>query len=144
VEFFANVEDVDYCLRARAAGFRAVAVPETVVFHKLTQPVENPGRVADYLHYFMTRNYLLLWRKLPLPALVRKAALWFLHKRLTQIARMPEFPAAIDAVLASLWDGVRGIGGPCRPAHKAPWLLRATLGRHPAFWLALLNSGNSF
>jgi hypothetical protein len=144
VEFFANVEDVDYCLRARAAGFRAVAVLETVVFHKLTQPVENPGRVADYLHYFMTRNYLLLWRKLPLPALVRKAALWFLHKRLTQIARMPEFPAAIDAVLASLWDGVRGIGGPCRPAHKAPWLLRATLGRHPAFWLALLNSGNSF
>ena len=139
--FFAYVEDVDYSLRALAAGFRNVFVPEAVVLHKFKQPTDNPGGVPAYLHYFITRNYLLLWRKLPRPMLMRRAALWFLHQRLTQIAKMRDVPAAIDAVLAGLWDGVRGIGGPYRPGRKAPWLLRATLGRYPAFFLAVLDGG---
>ena len=139
--FFAYVEDVDYCLRAQSAGFRAVAVPEAVVYHKFKQPVENPGGVPAYLHYFMTRNYLLLWRKMPPPVWLRKATIWFLHQRLTQIRRMRDVEA-IDAVLAGLWDGFRGIGGPYRPVRKAPWFLRVTFGRHPGFWLALLNTPN--
>ena len=137
--FFAYVEDVDYCLRAHAAGFRAVAVPDAVVLHKFKQPVDNPAGVPAYLHYFITRNYLLLWRKLPGPVFARKAMLWFLHQRLTQIARMRDLPAATDAILAGLWDGLRGVGGPYRPGHKAPWLLRSLVGRHPDFWLAVLN-----
>ena len=72
-DFFAYVEDVDYCLRAHAAGFHMVAVPQAVVFHKFKQPVEHPGSVPAYLHYFITRNYLLLWRKLPGPVWLRKA-----------------------------------------------------------------------
>lgn len=142
--FFAYVEDVDYCLRAHAAGFRAVAVPGAVVGHKFKQPIENPDGVPAYLHYFITRNYLLLWRKLPAPVWLRKATLWFLHQRLSQIARMPAVPAAIDAVLAGLWDGMRGVGGPFDPDRKAPWLLRMTLGRHPAFFLALIDGKNPF
>ncbi|HBK09482.1 MAG TPA: glycosyltransferase family 2 protein [Acetobacteraceae bacterium] len=142
--FFAYVEDVDYCLRAHAAGFRIVAVPEAVVGHKFKQPIGDPGGVPPYLHYFITRNYLLLWRKLPPPVLLRRATLWFLHQRLTQIARMRGVPSAIDAVLAGLWDGVRGVGGPYQSNRKAPWLLRITLGRHPAFWLALINGKNPF
>jgi GT2 family glycosyltransferase len=140
--FFAYVEDVDYCLRAHAAGFRAVAVPDAVVFHKFKQPVTDPASVPAYLHYFMTRNYLLLWRKLPRPMFLRKAMMWFLHQRLTQITRMRQVPAGIDAVLAGLWDGIRGIGGPYRPDHRAPWLLRALVGRHPDFWLGLLDGRN--
>jgi GT2 family glycosyltransferase len=143
-DFFAYVEDVDYCLRAHAAGFRVVAVPEAMVFHKFKQPVEKPGSVPAYLHYFITRNYLLLWRKLPRPVLMRKATLWFLRQRLVQVRRMRDVPAAIEAVLAGLWDGVRGVGGPYRPDRKAPWLLRATLGRYPDFWLAVLDGRNPF
>lgn len=142
--FFAYVEDVDFCLRAVAAGFRNVAVPEAVMFHKFKQPVADPGGVPAYLHYFITRNYLLLWRKLPRPRLLGKAALWFLHQRLVQIERMRDVPAAVDAVLAGLWDGLRGTGGPYRPDRTAPWPLRATLGRHPAFWLAVLDGKNPF
>jgi len=137
--FFAYVEDVDYCLRALNAGFRVVGVPDAVVLHKFKQPVTDPGGVPAYLHYFMTRNYLLLWRKLPRPLLMRKAALWFLHQRLSQIERMRDIPPAVDAVLSGLWDGIRGVGGPYQPEHRAPWLLRATLGRRPAFWLAILD-----
>jgi GT2 family glycosyltransferase len=142
--FFAYVEDVDYCLRAHAAGFGVVTVPQAVVFHKFKQPLENPGDVPAYLHYFITRNYLLLWRKLPGPVWLRKATLWFLHQRLTQISRMRGAPTAIEAVLAGLWDGARGIGGPYRPDRKPPWLLRATLGRYPDFWLAVLDRGSIF
>ncbi len=143
-DFFAYVEDVDYCLRAHAAGFRAVAVPGAVVGHKFKQPIENPDGVPPYLHYFITRNYLLLWRKLPPPVLLRKATLWFLRQRLAQIQRMPSIPGAIDAVLAGLWDGVRGVGGPYRPHHKAPWVLRMALGRHSNFWLAMIDRKNPF
>ena len=136
--FFAYVEDVDYCLRARAAGFLAVAVADAVVLHRFKQPADNPGTVPAYLHYFITRNYLLLWRKLPGPALWRRAGLWFLHQRLGQIGRMRGIQPAVEAVLAGLWDGVRGVGGPYQPDRRAPWLLRATLGRHPDFWRAAL------
>ena len=143
-DFFAYVEDVDYCLRAHAAGFLAVAEPAAVVGHKFKQPIENPAGVPPYLHYFITRNYLLLWRKLPPPVLWRKATLWFLHQRLSQIQRMPGIPSAIDAVLAGLWDGVRGVGGPYRPNRKAPWPLRLAFGRFPGFWLALIDGRNPF
>lgn len=137
--FFAYVEDVDYSLRCHAAGFRTMGVPDAMVLHRFKQPVETPGAVPPYLHYFMTRNYLLLWRKLPPPVLLRKASLWFLRQRLAQIGRMPDQPAAIEAVLSGLWDGVRGIGGPYQPERRAPWPVRWLLGRHHAFWLALLD-----
>ncbi len=140
-QFFAYVEDVDYALRCHAAGFKAIALPDAVVLHKFKQPVGTPPSVAPYLHYFITRNYLLLWRKLPGSTWLRKASLWFLRQRLAQIARMPGQDAAIEAVLAGLWDGVRGVGGPYRPERRAPFLLRATLGRHPRFFLALLDGG---
>src|SRR6185437_9594836 len=59
-QFFAYVEDVDYCLRSVAAGFRNVAVSDAVVLHKFKQPTTDPASVPAYLHYFITRNYLLL------------------------------------------------------------------------------------
>jgi GT2 family glycosyltransferase len=142
--FFAYVEDVDYYIRARKAGFRSIAIPDAVVLHKFKRPVANPGGVPAYLHYFMTRNYLLLWRKLPRPILLRKAALWFLVQRLSQIQRMRDLPTAVDAVLAGLYDGFRGVGGPYQPERKPPLLLRATFGDHPAFWRALIDGSNPF
>jgi GT2 family glycosyltransferase len=137
--FFAYVEDVDYCLRATAAGFRNVALPSAIVYHRFKTPVENPSGCPDYLHYFMTRNYLLLWKKLPGPVLLRKAALWFLHQRLIQIERAAGARGTIDAILAGLWDGLRGVGGPYDPAHRMPWPLRSLLGRCPRFWIRLMD-----
>jgi GT2 family glycosyltransferase len=142
--FFAYVEDVDYCLRAHAAGFSVKAVPGALVGHKFKQPVERPDSVPPYLHYFMTRNYLLLWRKLPGPMLMRKSIIWFLRQRLAQIERMRAAPDAVEAVLAGFWDGIRGVGGPYRSIRSAPWWLRAVLGRHTGFWLRLLDGKSLF
>jgi GT2 family glycosyltransferase len=137
--FFAYVEDVDYSLRSTSAGFRNVAVPDAIVLHKFKEPVARPGSVPAYLHYFMSRNYLLLWRKMPGPRLLRRSTLWFLRQRLTQIERMPGAMAAIDALLAGLWDGVRGVGGRYDPTRRAPAVLRRWVGRHPGFWLNVID-----
>ena len=63
-QFYAYVEDVDYSLRAAAAGFRVVTAPDIVVYHAFKRPIDDPGGVPPYLHYLITRNYPLLWRKL--------------------------------------------------------------------------------
>jgi GT2 family glycosyltransferase len=136
--FFAYVEDVDYSLRSSAAGFRNVAVPDAIVLHAFKQPHDRPEASPPYLHYYITRNYLLLWRKLPGPWLFRKAMLWLLHERLTQITRMPGNEAGVEALLAGLWDGLRGISGPFEPGRRMPWPLRPLL-RRANCWLTILN-----
>ena len=130
---------MDYCLRAHAAGFRTVAVAETIVYHKFKQPLADPAGVPPYLHYFMTRNYLLLWRKLSRPFLVRKASLWFLYQRLTQIDQMRDVPAAVDAVLAAYGMAFAGRAAPTSQAGQPLGCSRKTLGQYPRFWLALLD-----
>jgi GT2 family glycosyltransferase len=137
--FFAYVEDVDYCLRSLKAGFRNVAVPDAVVYHKFKQPVTDPAACPPYLHYFMSRNYLLLWKKLPGSPLLQKAAVWFLRQRLVQLDRMRDQPAAVDALLAGLWDGVRGRTGPYDPGRRMPWPVRVLLERHPGALIRLLD-----
>jgi len=138
-QFFAYVEDVDYSLRATAAGFRNVIVPDAEVGHAFKRPVEDPGAVPPYLHYYITRNYLLLWRKLPGRVLLNKAALWLLRQRLLQLSRMRNNPAATEALLSGLWDGVRGIGGQYDPARRMPAVPRLLLSRRPDLWLNLID-----
>jgi GT2 family glycosyltransferase len=137
--FFAYVEDVDFSLRSIAAGFRNVAVQDAIVEHRFKRPVEQPGDVPPYLHYFISRNYPLLWRKLPGRAVMSKSMLWFVRERLLQITRMRNDTAAVDAVLAGLWDGWRGVGGPYDPTRRMPAPLRPLLARYPGLWLALLD-----
>ncbi len=137
--FFAYVEDVDYSLRGTAAGFRNVVVSDAVVLHRFKRPVEEPDGVPRYLHYFMTRNYMLLWRKLPGRFFFSKSMLWFVRERLLQITRMSHDPAAVNALLAGLWDGWKGRGGHYDPARQMPRPLRFLLMRHPRLWLALLD-----
>jgi GT2 family glycosyltransferase len=141
--FFAYVEDVDYSLRSMAAGFRNVAVPGAVVYHEFKRPVDDPRTVPPYLHYYMSRNYLLLWRKLPGSAFVTKAMLWFLRQRLLQITRMSGDESAVDALLAGLWDGLRGIGGQYDPRRRMPAPMRLLLARHPRMWIRLLDLGTT-
>lgn len=55
--FFVYLEDVDFCLRAKARGFRLIYVPSSLVWHK------NAGSsgVGSALHqYYMTRNRLIV------------------------------------------------------------------------------------
>lgn len=56
-KFFAYLEDLDFCLRAKQAGYKLLYAPKSVVWHK------NAGSssVGSQLHqYYMTRNRLLI------------------------------------------------------------------------------------
>jgi GT2 family glycosyltransferase len=56
--FFLYLEDVDFCLRARAAGEKVIAVPGARVHH--ARAASRRGRQSDDSLYYTTRNHLLL------------------------------------------------------------------------------------
>jgi GT2 family glycosyltransferase len=60
-DYFFGFEDLDYCLRARAAGYRTVCVPTAIVLHRGSRSIgsRSPRRI-----YFATRNHLLLAKRL--------------------------------------------------------------------------------
>jgi len=56
-DYFAYLEDVDYCMRAKKSGFRLFYEPGAVIWHKNAQ---SSGKSGSSLHqYYQTRNRLL-------------------------------------------------------------------------------------
>ncbi|MBA3944444.1 MAG: glycosyltransferase family 2 protein [Herpetosiphonaceae bacterium] len=56
---FAYFEDVDFCLRARRAGFDTVCIPESTVWHKesaSTRRNSSEGSTSALKHYLNIRN----------------------------------------------------------------------------------------
>jgi GT2 family glycosyltransferase len=134
--FFAYVEDVDYSLRCHDAGFLVAVCFEAVVWHQFKDLMSED--LPPYVHYFMNRNQMLLWRKRTRHSLLRKPTLWYLYHRLLKVERERRDPVIVNALLAGLWDGLRGVGGPYEPNRLAPWWLRQTLGRRPGVAINLL------
>ena len=137
---FAYWEDTDYSIRSAEAGFRNVIVFDSVIFHPGKPTVAAPGAVKPHYYYFMARNELLLWRKCCSRFHFIKSALWVLRHRLVQIARMADNTSGIDAILAGLWDGCRGIGGRYDPTRRMPFPFRLALARCPRFWIRTIDS----
>lgn len=57
--FFAYYEEVEWCARARRAGYRVLQVPSARVWHKISPEARE---ASAQVHYYMTRNRLLLLR----------------------------------------------------------------------------------
>lgn len=55
-DYFLYYEDVDFCLRARKAGFGICIDPSITVIHK---PSTSVGRDSDIMQYYLARNHLL-------------------------------------------------------------------------------------
>lgn len=68
--FFSYYEDLDWCLRMKAAGWKIIHVPQAKIWHTGVQPNYQP---KPYVTYYMARNQLLLLQKhhAPLGAWVR-------------------------------------------------------------------------
>lgn len=60
-DLFALHEELDWCLRARQAGYRILYEPQAVVYHKVSVSLSS-GYSAAY-HYLYTRNYLRFWER---------------------------------------------------------------------------------
>ena len=53
--FFLYFEETDWCLRIRKAGFRILAVPSSVVWHRVSATL---GTTSPLVDYYMLRNHL--------------------------------------------------------------------------------------
>jgi GT2 family glycosyltransferase len=93
--FFAYHEDVDWCVRARAAGFRVLFAPGARVFHRGEGSLADRGR-ANPARYLSARNTILFARK---------------HGRLRDWARLAmTIGASLPvAALTQRWHGERGV-----------------------------------
>jgi GT2 family glycosyltransferase len=133
-------EDTDYSIRSALAGFINITVLETSIFHPSKSTITSPNDVKPHYYYFMARNEILMWRTFCRPLQTLKAVLWVFRRQLLQIQRMPDNVAGLDAVLAGLWDGCRGVGGDYNPKRRMPFPLRHILARHPRFWIGLVDA----
>lgn len=55
--YFLYFEETDWCLNVRKAGYRILAVPGSVVWHKVSAAL---GATSPVIDYYMLRNHLQL------------------------------------------------------------------------------------
>src|SRR3989339_275150 len=60
-DYYHGYEDVDWCCRAKQAGFSIGVIPKAKIFHKFA--VSAGGKYSAFYTYFRTRNNLLFFRK---------------------------------------------------------------------------------
>ena len=109
---FAYAEDVDWSLRARAAGLRIVVVPASVVRHRVSASTGGSSS-PDSLYYALRNGLAVAERAAPLGRLgtVRRrveAAVAFA----VQALRSPSRGRGLRAVVDGLRDAARGRLGP--------------------------------
>jgi GT2 family glycosyltransferase len=120
-EYFFGFEDLDFCLRARKAGFNVLCAPAARVLHQggASLGPGSPDRI-----YFATRNHLLLARRArPLPApLSALRAAHILALNLAHLALRAKVPrlAGARALASGFADYRAGRFGARSTASAAP------------------------
>jgi GT2 family glycosyltransferase len=113
-QLFAYVEDVEWSLRIRRAGFAVVFVPDAVVRHRGS--ASTGGRASTANLYYDTRNTIVTCERYrPLPrglTAVRRGVVVGAH--LVQTVRHPARRAAAAAVVEGWRDARAGRLGPRR------------------------------
>jgi N-acetylglucosaminyl-diphospho-decaprenol L-rhamnosyltransferase len=107
---FAYWEDNDISRRSSAAGFLNVVVANAVVSHQSGRPADNPEERPPYFYYYMTRNELLLMRKMGELMRVRPLY-WMMRRTIRVLSRLDSLPAHRRAIWRGVFDGVLGRGG---------------------------------
>lgn len=123
-DYFLYSEDMDWCIRAQRAGWRCLAVPQAVVWHKVSATVagdESAGNVFG--EYYRERSRILFMRRhappvnrlvfLPMSAVALGRALVRLARQGDGRARQGRRHAR--ALLLGYYDGMAG-RKPRRPA----------------------------
>ena len=115
---FLDYVDIEWCLRARAGGWRVAIATGCTMTHAIGDKVVTLGRRTLALHapmrnYLLLRNHLLLWR---VPAIARS---WLLSdlvqvtmKLCATLLLAPPRTSRLRWIGRALRDGLRGRGGP--------------------------------
>ncbi len=116
--YFYSFEDIEFCWRARRAGWRSLLVPSALALHEGHRSI---GSASSSRLYYASRNHLLLAESVA-PAsrpwsLARGAAIVALN--VAYALRVPGIPtsAALRAVFAGTIDHLRHRYG-ARPARR--------------------------
>lgn len=59
-DYFLYYEDVDFCLKAKQAGFKIYLIPHSIAYHDWSSAV---GKKSPMKEYFMARNHFLFLEK---------------------------------------------------------------------------------
>jgi GT2 family glycosyltransferase len=107
-DLFAYVEDVDWCLRIRAAGFAVVFVPGARVWHRVSAATGG-GRSTTSLYYDTRNTLAVVERHRPLPRGARGLRRGIVvGSHLVQAMGRPNRREAAAAVLEGWTDFRRG------------------------------------
>jgi GT2 family glycosyltransferase len=99
-DLFAYVEDVDWCRRARAAGFEIWFVPDALAWHRVSASTGGERASTHALYYGVRNTIAVSERHLPLPRPLRELRRWlilavFLFQAFALSERRRPFAAAV-------------------------------------------------
>ncbi len=118
--YFLYFEEVDLALRLKAAGYRVVFDPESVVLHKQWGAIQPYPELADY---YLPRSQVLFIKKFCGRAHAVAATAWFASKYLVRVvirsARIHDWNC-LRAFRRGLEHGLRGRYDYRWPLSKAP------------------------
>lgn len=112
-ELFLYVEDVDMSLRAAAAGFEVLFVPDAIASHKVSASTGGEERSVEYLYYATRNTVYVCEASAPLPrplGALRRAVIRFTF--LAHAMTKPNRRDAGAAVRSGYRDAVAGRLGP--------------------------------
>jgi rhamnosyltransferase len=128
-EFFIDYVDIDYCVRARAKGYRVLKTRKALMAHAIGSPTSHvslgrrkstTNHSADRRYYMARNNTVMLRESGRYPA---GWALKSLLRRLRECKRILLYEESkakkVMAAAHGWWDGVRGRMGPRRPPRPA-------------------------
>lgn len=105
--YFFSFEDIDFCLRARDAGYRTACVQDAVAYHEGGRSI---GRRSARRIYFATRNHLRLASRAGLPEGRRLRSGVVLGLNAAYVLASPEAPLAggLAALARGAWHHFTG------------------------------------
>jgi rhamnosyltransferase len=120
-DLFVDYVDIEFCLRARASGYRVLASRAPTMTHRIGQPtVRSIGRRAvtptnhsAVRRYYITRNRLLVWRRYCRTdsRFVAQDILASQRELLKVLLFEENRKSKVRAMLAGIMDGLRGSTG---------------------------------
>lgn len=110
-KFFLYLEDADFCVRAKAAGYRVVYQPKARLFHKVSHSTSWDS--PTYIYFNLRNKYLFLrknsnWRKWiwNLPYFI-----YFYGRQLIRLIFKHRNYRAARAAFYAIVDGIRNYTG---------------------------------
>jgi len=111
--YFFSIEDLDFCLRARQAGFVSVVTRATTALHEGSRSI---GARSTQRLYYAARNHLRLAARVaplpPGPRMARSASIVALNVAHAMTSRGGTMRSRVAAVLRGTRDHFRGRYGP--------------------------------